>query len=153
MAEVFDTYAGLKSKHGLPDFNKIDSFFEINKIENDKYLLREIRRKIHEKLLLYADLLEEVLQPEQSVGVMHECRVITDEDKKKITMLYTKLMHLDRTSSLIEVYNKDEENIAFIKEVYNSWPELQKSLHEILSILKESWTAEETIDEDLRYLG
>ena len=68
-------YNELKKKVNLPDFKDIDFEFEISDLEETRYLLRAIIRRIAEKLNLYCTLIEEILQPDASnLYAMHETR-------------------------------------------------------------------------------
>ena len=51
--KIKEEYEKLKEKHNLPDFKEINNEFEITTIEKEEFLLREIRRKIYEKIELY----------------------------------------------------------------------------------------------------
>ena len=51
--EIKTLYQSLAKKHNLPDYDKINNEFEIATIEHTAFLLREIRKKISEKVELY----------------------------------------------------------------------------------------------------
>ena len=50
MEEIETEYKQLKSKHDLPEYNFLEDKFEISSIDNGPFLLRNIRRKISEKI-------------------------------------------------------------------------------------------------------
>ena len=56
---VKETYQKLSKKYQLPPFAEIDTAFEISTIEYEEFLLREVRRKMVEKLDSFIKVLEE----------------------------------------------------------------------------------------------
>jgi len=48
--EIEKEYGKLSKKFKLPKFKEIDSEFEISNLENERFLIRNILRKVEEKL-------------------------------------------------------------------------------------------------------
>ena len=154
MPEIKKTYAGLASKYKLPDFDALNNAFEISTIEHDDFLLREIRRKIADKIEFYTHMLESILQPDAaSVINMHEYRAFDETRKKALFTLYKELMFFFRTALVLECALDDKKEAAFIIDVVNKWPLFKKEFANVVEQLKNSWTVDTDVSEDLEYLG
>lgn len=150
---VKTVYEQLNKKYSLPAFEKLDNEFEVSSIENKQFLLKEIRRKITDKIEAYAKILEALLQPDTaSVSSMRECRFIEDKEKEEIYTLYKKLMIIDR-SSIIASLGDDRQAADFIKNSFEEWNKLKSDIMPIAEKLKSSWENEKDIKEELEYFG
>jgi|TARA_Y100000310_G_scaffold124950_2_gene123780 hypothetical protein len=147
-------YNELKKKVNLPDFKDIDFEFEISDLEETRYLLRAIIRRIAEKLNLYCTLIEEILQPDASnLYAMHETRFFDENDKKKMYDLYTKLMNSSRKSIEVSLRHDEKGEASFINDFHNEWKDLKKELIKYVGRMKDSWKILADIKEDIGYLG
>ena len=153
--EIEKQYNELGKKLRLPDFKEIDNEFEISDLEETKFLLRAIIRRIAEKLDFYTTMLEEVLQPDTSnLYALHETRHFDDNDKKQMYELYTRLMNFNRQSIEISLTHNEDEEVEFIKNLLNEWKILKRDLLKFVKKMRTSWNTEEAdIKEDLGYLG
>jgi hypothetical protein len=151
--KVKERYNELAKKHKLPAFDKIDKEFEISVIDKEAFLLREIRRKIIEKLESYAKFLEEILQPETTLSNMYEAKIFDDEERTEIFKLYKKLMSFDRSSLEISIDEDDEKTSEYITSIFDEWSDMKKKIAEFLKKSKEEWLKETDIKEELRYMG
>ena len=90
-------YNELKKKHALPDFAFVDKEFEISTIEKPAFLLRNIRRKIAEKLDDITQFLEVLIQPDpNSFGNLFEYRTLTEAERRELLRQFQALMALYR---------------------------------------------------------
>ena len=154
MSEIKDQYNLLKSKYNLPVFNEIDHVFEISIIDNEHFLLREIRKIIIAKIKSFTDILEDIIHPNSTVSAYHECRFFSEDEKKQLYDLYGKLMGVIRTSNMLEVDSSDELEARFINDSFNAWPIMKKDLAVIMKKLRDCWSAEEIADTGTsRYFG
>ena len=156
MAEKTDfrkIYSELEKKHHLPDFSSLHNEFEISRIEEEKFAMREIRRKIHDKIDAVCKNLESILQPEATLQNMYEAGAFSDDEKKKIYLLYKELMSAQRQSMLLEVECSNELDAKFIKEFTARWKKAKAELSGIFKRLEESWTKESDFEEKLGYFG
>ena len=77
----------------LPDFDRMDKEFELSLIESDKFVLRAIKRKIAEKFEIVLHVFEHVLSPDtSSFTEIHECKALTNGEKKQVIEVIRKLM-------------------------------------------------------------
>lgn len=148
-----DKFEELIKKHKLPSFNELDKEFEISTIDKKEFPLREIRRKIAEKIDLYITLFESVLQVEPTIKTLNEIGAFSESEKENLYKLFRKFMVIDRSSIETSIDEDDEKTAEFIKTVFDQWKDLKKELLPIIKKLKESWMQEKDIKEILRYVG
>lgn len=153
--EIEKQYIELKKKLKLPDFKEIDFEFEISDLEETNFLLREIIRKMAERLDFCSTMLEEILQPDTSnLYALHETRNFDEDEKKKMYELYTKLMNFNRQSIEVSMEHNEKEEAEFISSLFNDWKTLKKELLVFVKKMRASWKTEEAdIKEDLGYMG
>ena len=144
---------GLLKKYKLSSFRELDNEFEISGIEKKEFLLREVRRKIAERIESYAKLFESVFQIEPSLTTLNELTALSDGEKENLYKIFRKIMVLDRFSIETSIDENDRKTAEFIKKALNEWKELKKELLPIIKKLKESWMKEKKIKEILRYVG
>ena len=133
-------YDVLKKKYNLPDFEALDKEFEISTIEKPDFLLRNIKKKICEKLELAADLLAKLIQPETScIADLYEYRCFNDKDKKKIFELYSKILYLHRKLLETDFLLDDNEDANIIMHTAKEWPELRKQMLPFVKSLEACW--------------
>ena len=153
LKELKKEYNKFCEKYSLPSFEELDNAFEVSCVEHKEFLLREARRKIAERLEIVAKFLEELLQPDQTLANLHECRKITEDDKKRIFDLYRKLMMLCRYSFELDLVCSEEKDASFIKDVFKEWKELKNEILDYVKKAEESWKDVEFTEEELEYLG
>jgi len=152
--DIEEKYEKLNKEYGLPSFKEINREFEIYTIENEEFLLNEIRKKISEKLEAYTKFLEEqVLQPSTDISTAYEFDVFEDEERKKIFKLYKRLMFFSRFSIEAGLDENDKKTAEFINSIFEEWIELKKRMLEFVVKLKKSWLKKKDIKEDLGYMG
>jgi len=142
-----------KKKHNLPDFNKLDFEFEISIIDDGVFIIREVRRKMSEKIETFTKLLEDVLQPETTVADLHECNFFGEEEKEKIFKLYSKLMRINRKSLCLGLNPDDKKEAEFINNVFGEWENIKKDITHVLRKMKEAWEKEAETKENPQYFG
>ncbi|MBW2966112.1 hypothetical protein KY342_03340 [Candidatus Woesearchaeota archaeon] len=151
--KIKEEYNKLKEKYNLPEFSDVDNEFEISIIEHEEFLLREIRRKITEKMEDYIKVLERILQPETVLSEMYECKIFTDEEKDVFFKLFRRLMFFDRLSVETSIDENDKKSAEFINDFWKDWGNIKKELSDFIKKLKEGWLKETKIKEELGYLG
>ena len=152
--QIEKEYNNLYKKYKLPNFKQIDEEFEISDLESTNFLMSGNLRRIGEKLEFYANIINDLLQPDtSSISGMHETRFFTEDEKNEIYVTFKRLMKLHRTI-LESVLNHDEKNQAeFLKDFFIEWIKIKKELLVYISKMKDSWVKETTIDEYLSYFG
>jgi HPt (histidine-containing phosphotransfer) domain-containing protein len=150
---VESKYRQLQRKYRLPSFEQLDKEFEISCIEQERFLLREIRKKLDEKIDDICKTLEEVLQPDTNLSGIYESRVFSDEEKKRVFDLYRRLMRLHRQGFELLVKSDDKSDADFVRSVSAEWEKLKKELSQVARKLQESWEKEMEENEKLGYFG
>src|SRR3989344_1228252 len=121
-----------KLKYNLPDFKKLDEEFEVSNIqglEDKKFLLRFIRRKVNEKIIFFCRIIESIIYPQSPNYIsMVESRVFSEEEKQNMAELYKKLMYYEKESLILDVESDDKQSTKYINEVLNDWTEIKKKL-------------------------
>ena len=145
-----------KLKFRLPDFNKLNEEFELVRNENDyrrEFLLRDIRRKMNDKIIFFCRIIEGLLFPTHAnVISMHETKYFDDAMKKKILDLYKHLMIFERESLRLDIIPNDEDDVKYINDIYNKWLDYKKEMRNIVDIMQDTWRKEEKIIPD-NYFG
>ncbi len=148
---IKETYKKLQKTYKLPKFEDINSEFEITTIENKDFLLREIRRKIAEKIQAYIKILEGLMQPEPTITNLHEIRAL--DEKEQVYQIFKGLMILERTNIETSVDENDKKTADFINHCWKKWSNIKKKLLKIIQELKKSWEEESELKEELSYMG
>lgn len=152
---VEKAYAKLKKEFDLPDFDFLNKEFEIITIEPDAFFLREIKRKIRDRLNYAADILNKMIQPETTaLSDLYEYRCFDDEDKQKIFELFSRIMYLSRKIVESEFLLDEKQDAAVIREVAEKWPKIRKELVPFMKSLEACWKEMPSSDHGLKgYLG
>ena len=146
-------YKELRARHNLPDYAVLDNDFEISTIEEEGFLLRNIRKKIIEKIDSAIKLFDDVLHPESSFSSYREANTFNDSDREGMIALYKKLMYFNRRSTELSFDDSDELNAKFISGFMKEWPELKKSVIYFVRRMKESWQKDILKKEFVGYFG
>jgi len=146
-------YEELQKKYNLPSYKEINKDFELSIMEEEKFLLRQVRRKIAEKVEAYSKMIEPILMPESNQASMYECQLVTEEEKSKLYKLFKKMLYFDRFSIETSVNETNEQTAKFINEFWGEWSSIKSELSELFKKLKEGWTKEFELEEKRNYLG
>jgi len=142
-----------KIKHKLPKFEEINEDFEIEFIKEKNFLLRQIRRRISEKIIFFCRIIEGLVYPtQQHIITATEVKAFSEERKKEIEKIYKELMYLERESLLLDVFPDDKKDAEFINNVFSYWKKIKKEMKEVVHVMKESWKKEYKSEKD-NYFG
>ena len=142
-----------KIKYKLPNFKDLDSEFEISFIKEEAFLLRNIRRKVTDKIILSCRIIESLIYPTQSnIITAIESKSLDDEQKNKMDYLYKKFMIFERESLRLDMNPSEKGDADYIIDVFNKWSKLKKEMKKIVLIMKDSWVKEEKSDKN-NYFG
>ncbi len=138
---IKEEYNNFKCK--LPKFNDINNEFELEFIKDKPFLLRQVRRRMNEKVIFFCRIIEGLLYPtQQHITNATESKNFSESKKKEVHKIYKKLMIYERQSLLLDVSPKDKEDVKFINDVFNFWKKTKKDMEEIVKLMKESWNKE-----------
>jgi len=149
---VKEEYEKLKQKFSLPDYDVVNNELEISSIETEDFLIRQIRKKVEERIINLIEPLSSLLQPSaESMIDMHECRFFDDKDKKAIIDIYKKLMILSRQALEADIEHDDNVDAAVINDFFKEWNILKKDVLAFMKKMKVCWEKETEIEETLEY--
>ncbi len=151
--ELAASYEKLQKKYGLPDFGELDREFEISTIDEENFLLREIRRKINDRIKLFCEVLERIMQPDQNMADLHEVKEFSYAEIADLFILYRKLMSSGRDALISGIERNEKRDAQFINDFYKEYPEIKKSMSAIAERLKKSWSSKGVQDDHPGYLG
>jgi len=152
--DIEKEYNEVRKKYGLPEYSQLNNEFEISCIDKEEFILRQIRRKIVEKMEFFSDILEGILQPDTaSLAEMYECRIFDDDEKSKAMHIFKRLMLIQKESIEAAVENSQQLNADFINKSFKEWLSLKKDLKQIIKKIIESWGKESEMEEKLGYFG
>lgn len=150
---IKDTYSKLKTKYGLPAFDDLNNEFEISLIEKDDFLLREIRRKIVDKLGNICGPLEGAVSGDAHPISVVEFSNINDSEIKKSIEIYKKLTYFIRYAQEVGFICDEKKDAEFIKTFFEDWKPIKADVVKIFSKLKESWKKEVEEKDDSNIFG
>ena len=144
-----------KSKHKLPDFESLDEEFEITlaNIKESKFLIRNIRRRINDRIIFYCRIIEQLIYPNSGNFIgMFEIKSFSEEEKQKMSEEYKKLMMYERESLMLDVSPDEKKEVDYINKIWKDWPSLKKTLIKISEKMKDSWNSKDKSEKD-NYFG
>ena len=152
--EIEKEYSKLSKKYKLPKFKEIDNEFEISTLESPSFLIKNILRKIEEKLGFYIEVIGNLVHPDaSSLSSMYEIRYFSDDEKDEIYNLFKKLMKVDRSIVEVVLENDEKKQAEFLNKFFSNWLGTKKELLKYIEKMKESWEKQSTIEEDTAYFG
>jgi len=149
---IKEEYNKLQKKYNLPNFEDMNNEFEIITIEKIDFLLREIRRKISEKIELLAKLLEGILQPETTLTHFKESNIFSDEEREEVYGLFRSLMFFHRASIETALNENDKKTADFINSFWKKWTKIKNNLEKTVKKVKDSWEKETEFKQELSYI-
>ncbi len=134
-----EEYSKLQTKYSLPSFELLDKDFEINDIEIEDNIIREILKSIHGHTESYTRLLEGLIQPDSKLGDMKEASNLTQEDQALITDLYRKGMLLNRSILLVDLDYNEKLAADMIINAHKEWQNMKCDMKTILEKMRSTW--------------
>lgn len=132
-----------KLKYKLPKFEDINNEFELEFIKEKLFLLRQIRRRMDEKIIFFCRIIEDLLYPtQQHIINVTEVKNFSEDRKKEAHKIYRGLMQYERQSLLLDITPNNKDDVEFINDVFNFWKKTKKQMESIVKLMKESWKKE-----------
>lgn len=154
MDYVKKEYNNIRKKYtNLPKYEKFDAVFEISTLDDDRFLLRNVRRRVMERSEYFIKILESLIQPENNFVELIEFKCFNPDDKSKISEVLQKFKILEKKSLIAAIAANDDENVDFIIYAYDMWYEIKSDFMKIAKKLEECWSAEDSVSEKMDYLG
>ena len=135
-----ELYKKLQKKYNLPNYRELNKNFELDYIDDPFFLLRSIRKRIHEKIVFFARIFEKIMFPNQAVVIeMYEAKFFTEKEKEDLSKVYEELLSLDRKALSLNISSTDAKEADYIKDTFKIWPKLSKKTMFIIDKLDKSW--------------
>jgi NhaP-type Na+/H+ and K+/H+ antiporter len=146
-------YQQCARQHALPSFDTLNTSFDIDTIDTSKHVLKEIAKRIFDRIDLFKKVLEGVLQPDTSLLTMQEAERLTEQDHEMVMKVVRTLMHLDRMLLEAELLNNDAKYAAFIAEASKEWPQVRRNLAPVITRMQAGWNTKQQQERTHHYLG
>lgn len=153
MEDTKKRYDALKKKLGLPDFDVLKKDFGVGKIDEEEDMLSEILMKIDKRIELFDKIIDRMLQPDTTLADLYECKIFTENDKKSMFETYKRLMIMHDSVLIAEIESDDKKTAELISDCVKKWPQIKKDVLVVVQKMKDSWTKNIDISEDIGYLG
>jgi hypothetical protein len=135
-----DEYKKLQKKYTLPKYQELNKHFELDYIDDPFFLLRSIRKRMHEKIVFFARIFEKIMFPNQAVMIeMYEAKFFSEKEKEELSKIYEELLSLDRKALTLNITSTDTKEADYIKTTFKIWPRLTKKTMFIIDKLDKSW--------------
>jgi len=134
LAKLKEDYSKLQKKYGLPDFDKLNEDFGIEKTAQTEtdFLIKEIRESIGETLENFLRFVEAILNPVNvPMFLFPIIKSLNTEEKNKLSEIYKKLSKLEIDALKLIDYSEKKE-AEFIKNSYALWQEIKKDFVKII---------------------
>ena len=134
LAKLKEDYSKIQKKYGLPDFDRLNEDFGIEKTAQTEtdFLIKEIRESIGETLENFLRFVEAILNPVNvPMFLFPIIKSLNTEEKNKLSEIYKKLSKLEIDALKLINYSEKKE-AEFIKNSYALWQEIKKDFVKII---------------------
>jgi len=151
---IAELYAPAARQYKLPEYDELNHDFEVDTIDPEcKHLLKEVAKKVFERLDMFKKILETTIQPDASILTMQEAEFLSEADYDKVGDALRHLMRLDRTLLLAELENDEKAYAEFINEAMREWPRIKQELTPIVKRMQQGWSKPNGAKKRQQYLG
>jgi hypothetical protein len=151
--DVAKEYEAFRKKYALPELKELDREFYIGKLDETPFILRSIIFKILERFEYIIKMLNDIIQPENSLADMYEAESLSDEEKKNAFELLKKTAYLQRELLIKEFEYTDDAAAASIIKVFKEWKDIKKEFLKLLEKIKDSWKSQAKSKIEENYFG
>jgi len=142
LEEMKKKYKGIQKKYNLPDFEKLNKDFQIEKAAESEtdFLVREIRKFIGDKMMNYFKFIESLLNPVNApMFVFSIIKLIDSEEKKRLSEIYKELMKKEVKFIELDLEFDEEKEAEFVRKSYEFWQEVKKDILKIIENINRKW--------------
>lgn len=145
---IKEEYGNLAKKYKIPKFEVLNEEFELDFIKEKQFLLRQVRRRINEKVIFFCRIVEGLLYPTpQNIVNATELNNFSNEKKVELEKIYKELMYYERSSLLLDVSPNEKKEIEYINSLFNFWGKIKKQVEETVRTMQESWKKDDKEEE------
>jgi len=155
---VKEKYSRIKKRYGLPNYEELERYFRLDKIEDDAYWKLEVLQKIRDKLSEIIKFLGQYLITDHDYKIMVEIEAFDDNDFNKIRNLLKKIsITYNKINMLCMLNDIDEKEFAeLVTEGLEVFKSSQEIIKELTNKINQHWSKYETNKADeveKHYLG
>lgn len=134
LKQLKSDYEKFVKKYKLPNFEKLNKNFEIEKISYESdCLLRAVRKAMLDKVFNLLSFLEMLLNPVNLPRMyLPYVKQISSNDKRLIEKIYGELSELSMKALVLEVEYEEKKEAELVNSLYNKWSELKPDLRELM---------------------
>ncbi len=132
----------LKKEHNLPDFEKLNEDFYIEKIADSEteILIREIRKFIGDKMMNYMRFIENLLNPVNvPMFIFSIVKLLDAEEKKALSEIYKELMKKEIEFIELDLEFNEKKEVEFVKDAYEFWQGIKKDMLKVIDKINKKW--------------
>ncbi|MBU0957230.1 MAG: hypothetical protein KKF56_00310 [Nanoarchaeota archaeon] len=148
-------YEKIQKKHKLPSFIDLNIDFDIEKLaeKESDLLIREVRRAMVDRVLVYLRFVETIMNPVNApMFFMILTKHVDSKDKEILKNLYDDLGKLEIEALGIDNDYEEKKEADFINKLFKSWKSIKSDMGEISDNLRKYW--DKAIEKsDKGYLG
>ncbi|MBS3171103.1 hypothetical protein J4449_00675 [Candidatus Woesearchaeota archaeon] len=152
-----EDYEKIIKDHKLPSYEYLNKEFElmyVTKLEEIKFPLRFIRRRMNDKIAWFCNILQNIIQPNPgSIIGLEESKFFSNEDKEKMICLLRELMYIERESLLLDIEYDNKKDVEYINNVFNKWDKIKEDISHFSEILKNGWKTDIKKESKEHYFG
>ena len=153
--EIKKMFEEAKKIYNLPNWNNLEENFDVSKAFTGEggIVLRDIRRKMNEKIASYLHLFETFINPQSTpMFIMNVLKNLDEDDWKNVRRSYKELASLQFKQILADTIYSEEKEAELIKEIYKMWEKEKKGIAEIIEVLDKKYS-ENSSDKKKSYFG
>lgn len=149
-------YEVLRAKHGLPEFNKMNEDFQIEKISENEtdILIREVRKFVGDKIVNYMRFVESLLNPVNApMFTLSLVKLLGAEERSKLQGIYKDLMRKEVSFIERDIQFDEVKEAEFIRDSFKLWQEIKKDLALVMGEVDRKWDEEKIAIDSNGYFG
>ncbi len=143
MKDLKQEYNELKKKYALPSYEDLNKEFEIlyvTDIKEVEFILRFVRRRINDKIVVICNMLQTLLQPSPGSFInLQESSFLAKEEKQKYSTMLKDLMEVERSSFVSDFQGDEKKDAEFIKDIWKKWPSWKEETIALAKKIVEGW--------------
>lgn len=153
--EIKKMYEEARKAHGLPSWDSLEENFDVSKAFTGEggLVLRDIRRKMNEKIASYFHLFETFINPQATpLFLMNVLKNLEEKDWEIVRRIYKEFARLQFKHILVDTIYSEEKEAGLIKEVFKMWEKEKVEVSKIIEILDKKY-ADNSADKKKSYFG
>ncbi len=139
------SYQDLLKAHNLPD---VQPWLTLD----DELTLADVRSAFQDKLFSYADMVNQLVRPED-LNAMMEAQVFDELEREQLDTFYNQLMLRAKDCLLAEIEANEEEELSLVRQLCTEWPGVVREMQRIVRKTKQAYQQNKAGVHMVSYLG